>query len=212
MASGEFAWRGLDTGSPRSKDGSVLEVRKVPGGKLKLLTALAVGAALAISGCGTPSGGEGSSATPTMAAEAPTKYNPCTDIPREILDSEMLEDSFPDDFSAGGVKWKGCLWAQSDGDGYSVSIQTTNLTVAMVRDKNFPGSVESVVDGRKVITSQQAETDIEEDCTVNVEIDGGSVQFSLTNSGSAKRTGHLNTCDLTKLLAEKVIPSIPDDV
>ena len=177
-------------------------------GKRRLLTALVSGAVLALTGCeSSTTEGEATATTPSMAASVPTGFDPCTDIPQSVLDAEGLRMKTDDDFGAGGVEWEGCQWAKVDG--YAASIQTTNLTVQMVRDKGFPGTVEFMVDGRLAITSQRQETHTEAACSVNVELTGGSLEFSLSNPPSRSETGHLDTCELARSLAEKVVPSIP---
>ena len=177
-------------------------------GKRRLLIALVSGAVLALTACeSSTTEGEAVESTASMAPDAPTSYDPCTNVPQSVLDSEGLRMKKDDDFSAGEVKWEGCMWGQPDG--YAASIQTTNLTLQMVRDKGYPGTVEFTIDGRKAIASQQQETDTDASCNVNVEMDGGSLEFGLTNPPYVEKTGHLDTCTLARTLAEKVVPTIP---
>ncbi|MGW1741488.1 DUF3558 domain-containing protein [Nocardia sp. NPDC001965] len=180
-------------------------------GKIKLLIALA-GGVLALTGC--EPAGEGATdvaATPTMAADVPAGYNPCTDVPQSVLSAEGLKMPIPDDTDlSSGAKWKGCIWAQPDG--YAVSIQTTNLTLDSVRSQNFPDAAESTIGGRRALSTRRPGDNPEESCYVNVEMTGGSLQFGLTNPSSAPDTGHLDTCELGKALADKVVPSIPADM
>lgn len=144
-------------------------------------------------------------------AAVPAGYNACTDVPQSVLDAEGLKMPIPDDTDlSSGAKWRGCIWAQPDG--YAVSIQTTNLTLDMVRDKNFPDATESTISGRETLSTRRPGDEPEESCYVNVEMTGGSLQFGLTNPSSAPDTGHLDTCELGRALAEKVVPSIPADM
>ncbi|MGI5216991.1 DUF3558 domain-containing protein [Nocardia sp. CA-290969] len=189
---------------------SAVEVGMVTAGKRKAFIALVGGAVLALTGCESAPEGEAAESTPAMAPDAPTSYDPCTDIPQGVLDSENLRNKNDDDFSGGGVKWEGCGWVQPDG--YAVGIQTTNLTLQMVRDKGYPGTVEFTISGRKAITSQRQETHTDASCNLNVEINGGSVEFGLSNPPSNRNTGHLDTCALARGLAEKVVPTIPAGV
>ncbi|WP_435590153.1 DUF3558 domain-containing protein [Nocardia sp. bgisy118] len=177
---------------------------------------LALGAAFVLVGCGSSVGGDATpsgSSTATnagtgVAADVPTGYNACKDIPQSVLDSEKLLDRTANDSNvSGGIKWRGCIWVQNDG--YGASIRTTNLTVEMVRAKNFPDTREFTIDGRRAISTRQNETRPETACNLNIEMQGGSLEIYLTNPPSAKKTGHLDTCELTRSLAEKVVPTIP---
>ena len=172
------------------------------------LVALVCGAALALAGCESSSEGSATPSAPSIAPETPTGFDPCTDIPQEVLDSEGLEDPMPDDSRAGGgLKWDGCMWVITDG--YTPSIRTTNITLEMVREKNFPEETEFTAGTRKAISTRQLESHAEASCIVNVEMRGGSLEFALTNPSSNRKTGHLDTCDLARNLAVKVAPSIP---
>ncbi|MGK8512169.1 DUF3558 domain-containing protein [Nocardia asiatica] len=178
-------------------------------------TILALGAALVLTGCGssaddaTPTGTP--SASPSIAADVPTGYDPCTDIPQSVLDSENLRSKDREDSNAsGGVKWRGCMWAQPDG--YLPIIRTTNLTVDMVRDKKFADTREYTINGRRSISTRQVEEQPGAVCVVNVEMKGGSLEFFLSNQPSNSRTGHLDTCNLARTLAEKVVPTMPATV
>lgn len=168
-------------------------------------------------GCGPDNDGNGkptgstnapSTSKSGLAADVPAGFNACNDIPQAVLDSEKLLDKTPNDSNAnGGIKWRGCLWAQTDG--YAASIQTTNITLDMVREKKFPDSQEFTIGSRRAVSTRQIDDHPEAACTVNVEMKGGSLEFNLTNPASSKITGHLNTCDLARELAEKVAPTMP---
>jgi hypothetical protein len=175
------------------------------------LTVLAFGVALVLTGCGTaddtaPTGA--SSASPSIAPDAPTGYDPCTDIPQSVLDSENLRSKDKQDANAsGGVKWRGCMWAQPDG--YVPTIRTTNLTVDMVRDKKFADTREYLIGGRRAVSTRQVAEHLDAVCTINVEMKGGSLEFFLSNPPSNRKTGQLDTCTLAKTLAEKVVATMP---
>lgn len=94
-------------------------------------------------------------------------------------------------------------------DGYAVDIQTATITVDMVRDKGFPGTVEFTIGDRRAITSQRQKTDTAAACSVTVEMKGGSLEFGLSNPASRQKTGHLDSCELARTLAGKVVPAIP---
>jgi hypothetical protein len=182
------------------------------GRTLRRLTVLAVGAALVLTGCDSsaddaaPTGA--ASTSPSIAADVPIGYDPCTDIPQSVLDSENLRSKDKQDSNAsGGVKWRGCGWVQTDG--YAPVITATNITVDMVRDKKFADTREYVINGRRAISTRQVEEHPDAVCTINVEMKGGSLQFFLSNPPSRKNTGSLDTCALARTLAEKVVPTIP---
>ncbi|MEU2252257.1 DUF3558 domain-containing protein [Nocardia xishanensis] len=178
---------------------------------------LALGAAFVLVGCGssvdgdaTPSGVStgATNAGTGLAADVPSGFKPCDDIPQSVLDSEKLRRKISNDSDgSGGIKWRGCIWVQPDG--YGASIRTTNLTVEMVRAKNFRDASEFAIAGRQVISTRQNDTNPETACNVNVHMEGGSLEIYLTNPPSAKNTGHLDTCELTRSLAEKVVPAMP---
>ncbi|WP_328389825.1 DUF3558 domain-containing protein [Nocardia sp. NBC_00416] len=172
---------------------------------------LACGAVLALAGCESGTEGSAGPVTPSMAAEVPAGFDPCTDIPQEVLESEDLAGySRPTSSDTSGGKWKGCVFIQTDG--YAAGIQTTTVTVDMVRDKGFPEATEFTAGGRKAISTRQLEEHAEASCFVNVEMNGGSLEFGLTNPSSNRKTGHLDTCELARALAEKVVPAIPAGV
>ncbi|MEU5758767.1 DUF3558 domain-containing protein [Nocardia sp. NPDC047648] len=183
------------------------------GRNFRRLAILFAGAALALTGCDSSTDGDltptaGSSASKTLAPDVPTGYDPCTDIPQPVLDSENLRSKDKQDSNAsGGVKWRGCAWIQTDG--YAPVITTTNITVDMVRDKKFADTHEYTINGRRAISTRQVEEHPEGVCTINVEMKGGSLEFFLSNPPSRKNTGALDTCTLARTLAEKVVPTMP---
>ncbi|MFQ6325677.1 DUF3558 domain-containing protein [Nocardia sp. CWNU-33] len=183
-------------------------------GNTLLGAAFAVGAVVLLSGCGPSSGGDAKPATPTstgssLAEGAPSSYNPCNDVPQSVLDSEKLGmKSVAETDASGGVKWRGCRWVRSNG--YGVSIRTTNLTVDVIRSRNFSEATEFTINGRRAISTRQFDGPfIKEACTVNVEMKGGSLEFNLNNPPSNRDTGSTDSCVLARGLAEKVVPSLP---
>ncbi|MFI1459256.1 DUF3558 domain-containing protein [Nocardia carnea] len=176
-------------------------------GKRRVLVALVSGAVLALTGCESSTEETVTPATPSVAPDVPVGFEPCTDIPQEVLGSEGLRSPSPNDSSSGGIKWNGCMWVQTDG--YGASIQTTNITLQMVKDKHFPEETEFTVGDRRAISTRQLEEHAEASCIVNVEMKGGSLEISLTNPPSRRKTGHLDTCELARNLANKVAPTIP---
>ncbi|WP_280338717.1 DUF3558 domain-containing protein [Nocardia neocaledoniensis] len=177
----------------------------------------AIGVLILATGCGT-SDGEGATGASTasgqaMAADVPAGFDTCKDIPKAVLDSEGLHkassNNNADYDGAGGVKWRGCSWVMSDG--YGVGITTTNLTVEKVRaNTKLTVRDEYVVNGRSALATSRADhKNPRSVCTLNVAMQGGSLEFSLDNPDSRDKTGHLDTCMLARGLAEKIVPLIP---
>lgn len=174
------------------------------------LAVLAVGTALVLAGCDstTGNGATPSSVAPSIAADVPAGYDPCKDIPQSVLSSVKLLDPINNDSNAsGGIKWRGCMWSQTNG--YAVSIRTTNITLEMVKAKGFPETNTYTIGGRRAVTSRQLQEHPERNCVLNAEMKGGSLEFILSNQPSNTLTGHLNSCDLVRDLADKVVPTIP---
>ncbi|MGW4717476.1 DUF3558 domain-containing protein [Nocardia sp. NPDC004260] len=179
------------------------------------LTILAVGITLILTGCDSTADDaaptRATSTSPTIASDVPTGYDPCSDVPQSVLDSESLRHRTNEDHNAsGGIKWRGCGWVQPDG--YAPAITTTNITVDMVRDKKFADTHEYTINGRRAISTRQVEEHPDAVCTINVEMKGGSLEFFLSNPPSNRKTGQLDTCALAKTLAEKVVPTMPATV
>ncbi|WP_228803961.1 DUF3558 domain-containing protein [Nocardia higoensis] len=172
---------------------------------------------LMLAGCST--GGEAAPVVTTttglpIAAEAPASFDPCTDIPQSVLDSENLRRgaSKNANYDGGrGIKWRGCRYVAPDS--YAVGITTTNLTLAVVRDNpDFTVRQEYVIDGRAAMAVDPVgETDLRASCRFYVEMTGGSLELSMDNPSSRDKTGHLDTCELARGLAEKLAPLIPDN-
>ncbi|RDI64436.1 DUF3558 domain-containing protein [Nocardia pseudobrasiliensis] len=172
---------------------------------------LVTGIVAVATGCGPDGGGQPTpSASSTALPPAPKGFDPCSDIPQSVLDSEQLHSKdIADSNGNGGTQWRGCGWVQSDG--YAVSIRTTNITVQMVRDnKAFQLAEELTIAGRQAVTYHDPDSSKQtRDCLLNVELKGGSVEFSLINPASNRKTGTMDTCELAKTLAGKVVPLIP---
>ncbi|WP_232535655.1 DUF3558 domain-containing protein [Nocardia terpenica] len=178
---------------------------------------LVAGAALLGSACSSsaggpqPSGNSGGASSTSIAVDVPKGYDPCVDVPQSVLDSEGLHSKLPEHSSAeGGIKWQGCGWVKSDY--YSLSIRTTNLTVDMVRDKHFPDTQEYTIAGQRAISTRQVAEHPQQACTIDVEMKGGSLEFFLSNPKSNRAGGDLNSCDMAREVAEKVVPTMPSGV
>ncbi|MGY0500797.1 DUF3558 domain-containing protein [Nocardia sp. FBN12] len=179
---------------------------------------MAVGAVLLVAGCGGSTDGQAEGVETTtsgqgLAADVPAGFDPCRDIPKSVLDSERLRvassNNNADYDGAGGVKWRGCSWAAPDS--YAVGITTTNLTVDRVRaNTKLTIRDEYMIGGRAAVAASRADNkDPRSVCTLTVAMQGGGLEFSLDNPESNELTGHLDTCQLARGLAEKVVPLIP---
>lgn len=169
---------------------------------------------LAVAGCGPSTddvqgrSADSPSASATVAKDVPTGIDPCN-IPPDVLNAVtpgLRKGTTDDNTSRGEIKWRGCRYIVADG--YANTVSLTNLTLDMLREKNFPGR-EEVVDGRStLITHQASDPTGVQACTVNVEMRGGSLEFMVDNPSSRRVTGHLNACDIGVSLAQHVVPLI----
>ncbi|WP_280210991.1 DUF3558 domain-containing protein [Nocardia cyriacigeorgica] len=169
------------------------------------------GEAQPVGSAGSTSGAASTSTTDGSIPEnVPSGFDPCADITQEVLDSEGLRNKQPSsNEGSNGIKWQGCRWIQSDG--YGATISVTNITVGMVRD-NPDRTIrdEYAIGGREAIASHVSdEKDPKYVCTLHVAMEGGSLEFGLSNSPSRRKTGSTDTCVLARTLAEKVVPLIP---
>ncbi|MFI6362503.1 DUF3558 domain-containing protein [Nocardia sp. NPDC050630] len=170
-----------------------------------------------VSGCNSSGEAKGNtssaSATPTIAADVPAGFDACKDIPQSVIQQEQLIKPTPDITDRpGGYKWRGCDWVQRGGDGYAVTIDTTNITLAMVRtNSQFTVTEESNVAGRAALIYRPSDdkTDQHENCILIVDMRGGSLEVSVTNPPSAKLTASQHSCDIAKRLGERIVPAIP---
>ncbi len=166
---------------------------------------------LVASGCGPSEDKVQGSPTAgaTIAADVPTGIDPCA-IPADVLNSVtpgLRKGTTDDNTSRGEIKWRGCGYIVSDG--YAASISLTNLTLDMLRAKNYPGREETIDSRTALATHQASDPTGVEACTVNLQMRGGSLEFNVSNGhGSSPKTKHLNACDIGLTLAQKVSPLI----
>ncbi|WP_051182066.1 DUF3558 domain-containing protein [Nocardia vinacea] len=177
---------------------------------------LGAGVVVLVSACNSGEESKGSansaSATSTIAADVPAGFDACKDLPQALIQSEKLEKKGADNTDRpGDIKWRGCRWVEASGDGYFGSIDTTNITLAMVRaNKDFTVAEEFNVDGRAALTySPSEQNDLKEHCILSVEMKGGSLEVSISNPPSAKLTASQHSCDIAKRLAKGIVPAIP---
>ncbi|WP_280385668.1 DUF3558 domain-containing protein [Nocardia wallacei] len=185
-------------------------------GKIVRGAAAIAAAAALVSGCNSGNEGdpEPSGASGTSAAPVPG-YDPCTQIPHSALDSLQLHGSIPRESSNSGLKWFGCQWVRSDW--YAVDIVVTNTTLSKIREQGTSSTPLFVVQdlksftvaGRPALSNRQSRDHPDQQCTVNVEIKGGSLEFFLSNPRENRKGGGLDSCQLAQEVAEKVVPTLP---
>ncbi|GAB2691748.1 DUF3558 domain-containing protein [Nocardia thraciensis] len=184
-------------------------------GKVVRGAALGAGVIALVAGCDSGGGGTegstGASATSTVAADVPAGFDACK-LPQSVVQSEQLINPEVDTKDgAGGIKWRGCGWIQSDG--YGATIDTTNITLAMVRaNKEFTVAEELSVAGRPAVAYGPADQKaLQAHCLVSVEMKGGSLEISINNPPSRKKSGAQHSCEIAKRLAQGIVPAIPAD-
>jgi hypothetical protein len=181
-------------------------------------TVAAIGALiLATTSCGTEMNGhptpEASSTTPTSTADPATLFDPCKSIPAEFMRGQGLSVNagigkpFDNKSIDGKVDWHGCTWFMSEG--YSVSIATTNLTLAQIKAEKFNDYKEISIAGRPSVTYRDQPNYGDANCLVNIELGAGSVDFDVLNEPSRKKTGDMDTCSITREMATKVAAFFP---
>ncbi|WP_228789145.1 DUF3558 domain-containing protein [Nocardia puris] len=188
-----------------------------------ILGVVAAGAGLV--GCGSTTDGEAQPAgggTSTSAEdgknslglepEVPQSFDPCTDIPQSVLDAEDIHPAvIPNTANADAwgaqVKWRGCDWVRSEG--HAIAAQVTNMTLDFVRQEFYYDARETTVGGRPTIIARRNENRGTEVCNINVEMNGGSLEFHIDNPPSNDATGGMDACDLGMSFAEKVVPLLP---
>ncbi|PSR61237.1 DUF3558 domain-containing protein [Nocardia sp. MDA0666] len=182
-------------------------------GKAARGIALGVGVVAVVAGCNSGGGSKGNAtsapASATVASDVPAGFDPCKDLPQSLLVSEKLIKPDPDkQDGAGGIKWRGCGWIQSDG--YSATIDMTNITLPMVRaNKDFTVDQELNVGGRPALTSHVGQQNSQADCAINVELKGGSLEISIDNPPGRRKSAGEDACGIAQRLAEGIIPAIP---
>lgn len=166
------------------------------------------GVALALAGCDSSTPGTPAPTTAGVAADVPRGFDPCTDIPQSLLEGERLvakRDANLD--GPGGIKWRGCGWVELDG--IAPTIRVTNITVDMVRNRPLRDGLEHAGEYQAGDRTAVIVRGTGGDCTINVSMNQGSLEFAILNPSSNKRTGSMDTCELGKSLVAKVVPFIP---
>lgn len=148
------------------------------------------------------------SSTPTAVTQA--DFDPCADFPQEVLKSEGLMLTGPEDWERNGVKAHGCGYFVIE-NGYEVRIVRMTTTLADIEAK-FPESYREQQFGSRTGAFYKLFADSgPESCVVSLEMRTGSLLFDLRNPATARTTGHIESCVLVTNLVNKVLPSIPED-
>ncbi|WP_084507264.1 DUF3558 domain-containing protein [Nocardia violaceofusca] len=151
------------------------------------------------------------SQTSTIAPGVPAGFDACK-LPPSLVQSEELVKPEPDIKDGdGGVKWRGCGWIQSDG--YSVTIDSTNISLAMVRaNRDFAVADELTIAGRPALTYAQTGQDLKTHCILSTEIKGGSLEVSVNNPANRRKSAGQDSCEIAKRLTEGIAPIIPSNL
>ncbi|MFC9436855.1 DUF3558 domain-containing protein [Nocardia sp. NPDC057030] len=156
----------------------------------------------------TPTGPDSTapSVSKTTGSAPQAAFDPCTSMSPQFL-SEHQWDALPPapkQNSANGISWKGCRYVAKAG--YGLTIETTNGTLAQVREK-FPVAVDISIGDRRALR-YEARPDVPGGCTVNVEMKTGSL-YILVDDPSGKHPRNLSPCDNATEIAQAVAPLLP---
>ncbi|MEV6340904.1 DUF3558 domain-containing protein [Nocardia vinacea] len=135
-----------------------------------------------------------------------TAFDPCTALTPQFLAQHQWDARAPEhkQTTTGAFTWKGCAYlAQAR---YTFGVQTTNGTLAQVREK-FPAATELTIDGRKALR-YEARPDVPGGCTVNIDMKSGSL-YILVDDPRGLHPRKLSPCDNVTEIAEAVAPLLP---
>ncbi|MFX0577412.1 DUF3558 domain-containing protein [Nocardia nepalensis] len=144
-----------------------------------------------------------SAASPSATA---TAFDPCTALTPQFLAEHQWDARAPEhkQTTTGAFTWKGCAYlAQAR---YTFGVQTTNGTLAQVREK-FPTATEFTIGARKALR-YEAHPDVPGGCTVNIDMKSGSL-YILVDDPRGLHPRKLSPCDNVTEIAEAVVPLIP---
>lgn len=98
-----------------------------------------------------------------------------------------------------------------EGDGFSVNVRTTNMTVQMIEHMSDYAVAEHVsVDGRQAVTYHTSDdADLREDCMMNVQMTGGGLDMLVDNPASNRATGTQDSCEIVKRIAGEIVSTFP---
>ncbi|MBH0774791.1 DUF3558 domain-containing protein [Nocardia sp. NEAU-351] len=139
-------------------------------------------------------------------ASGTAAFDPCTSITSQFLAEHQWNGRAPQprQDTEGPSTWKGCVFATASA--YTFRVQTTNGTLAQVREK-FPAALATTVQGRRALR-YQARPDVPGGCTINVEMASGSL-YILVDDPRGAHPRKLSPCDNVTEIAEAVVPLLP---
>ncbi|WP_406229720.1 DUF3558 domain-containing protein [Nocardia sp. NBC_01009] len=143
---------------------------------------------------------------PTSGSGQSTSFDPCTALTPSFLASHQWDARPPAtrQESTGDARWKGCLFvAQS---AYTFRVQTTNGTLAQVREK-FTTATDLTIAGRRALR-YEARPDVPGGCTINVDMKTGSL-YILVDDPRGLHPRKLSPCAAATEIAEAVVPLLP---
>ncbi|WP_330254719.1 DUF3558 domain-containing protein [Nocardia sp. NBC_00565] len=146
------------------------------------------------------------SAVSSSTTGTATAFDPCTALTPEFLAQHQWDARAPEhkQTTTGAFTWKGCAYlAQAR---YTFGVQTTNGTLAQVREK-FPTATELTIDGRKALR-YEARPDVPGGCTVNLDMKSGSL-YILVDDPRGLHPRKLSPCDNATEIAEAVVSLLP---
>ncbi|MFG3518723.1 DUF3558 domain-containing protein [Nocardia nova] len=166
---------------------------------------LVVGA-IAVSGCGP--GDHDTSSKSALPTTLPGSFDPCKDIPADVLTSlKLVPEGRPIPPRLGGVgeQYKGCDFRAQDGfasqKGPSTYIQVTNMTMDYFT-RNFAPEHQfdkSGIDGREIATSSYAGLP----CVLFISLKEGGVEVGPLSVAEG------DACQVLTEVATAIIPHIP---
>lgn len=175
----------------------------VPVAVLALVTACTSDKGSATPESTTPAASTSAAGSTSVTA---TAFDPCTALTPQFLARHQWDARAPEhkQTTTGAFTWKGCAYlAQAR---YTFGIQTTNGTLAQVREK-FPTATELTIDGRKALR-YEARPDVPGGCTVNIDMKSGSL-YILVDDPRGLHPRKLSPCDNVTEIAEAVVPLLP---
>ena len=171
--------------------------------KLMLLAAAVLPGLVA---CGSSTSGSPSASSETSAAQVKL-FDPCTQIPDDVLNAAGVKPSTKESGIAGVHQsgWEICAW---DGSKYAVTVFSTGRTMAEFENK--PGNVEFqdvTIAGRKGRQFRIEGGSYDLMCDVAFPAAQGAITINLSNHASLDHPDE--PCGLLRRAAEPIMPVLP---
>ena len=172
---------------------------------------LAAAGTCILAGCTDATEGVQMQTTTVVEAALPSGFDACN-LPGTLLSAEGLVKTGEDknwNTSGSTRKWLGCTYVQSDG--YFGGIALTTVTVPAIAQSPASQWVQGnrwTIDGRSAISYWKPTDDPAKHCLLNVEMKNGSLEFSMSNEPSSRKSSGRHACDIAKSLAAQLVPTI----